>query len=764
MAQERVSVRALVEFTLHGEDIRPGGSLRDMQEGMLGHKARQKLLTEGWQAEVPVSMEVPLEDDDTLLVAGRMDAYLPESTPRVEEIKLWQGREAPETPAPAHWAQAVCYGHMLCVQDACTQVQVRVAYVDSRGKVRAAFEQLLSAQECEALMAPLLEAYMRRRQMIRRHIRARNASLCALQFPFSAYRAGQREMAVQVYTAIRMGRRLFAGMPTGTGKSAATLFPALKALGMGLTDQVYYLTARTTQRQGPLDALRRMRAQPLHLWTLVLDAKDKQCPHRTVCHPDWCQRAKGHFLRDAQAMDQMLREEDWSPERIRQVAQEHQLCPFEFSLSLAELADFVVCDYNYALDPAVHIQRVFERTSSVTLLIDEAHNLSDRTREMLMGELDTPRLRRLRTLVGKNAGRKHPLYQAMAGMINALIDLPRPEDAQEGQLDSVPQSVDLAAERLMDALADAQKEHAAWQDAGEEMTLLWQGLRGFLRARRRNGKSFAYLWQGQKYPRLTAFPLSIAEYLRETTAGMQGVIFFSATLEPLGEMKLLLGGEEEDACFAMPSPFEPGKLLVVQQSIDTRYQRRAQAAEGVARCIRQLAESRPGRYMAFFPSFAFLDMAAACLGDWPCQKQRRGMTQAERESFLAPYRPDGENVMSLCVMGGVFAEGIDLPGRALDGVVIVGVGLPQVGLFQETLRSYYEERFGYGFRYAYQIPGMQKVAQAVGRVIRTESDRGVAILLDERYRQGDYRALLPSFWQVKSGDMQALLQAFWDKE
>lgn len=764
MAQERVSVRTLVEFTLHGEDIRPGGSLRDMQEGMLGHKARQSLLGEGWAAEVPLSLALPLEDEDELLLTGRMDAFRDGEVPMVEEIKLWQGQDAPQAPVPAHQAQAVCYGHILCRTRGVQAVDIRIAYVNRRGTVRAAFDLRLTDDMCQERFQALLEPYLRRRLAVRRHLRARDASLRALRFPFDTYRAGQREMAAQVYTAIRLKRRLFASMPTGTGKSAAALFPALKALGEGLTGQVYYLTARTTQRQGPQEALRLMHRQPLHLWTLTLDAKDRQCPARTVCHPDWCPRAKGHFLRDSAAIDAMMQEDDWSPERIRQVADEHQLCPFEFSLSLAELADLTICDYNYALDPAVHIQRIFDRTGNVTLLIDEAHNLLSRTREMLGGEIDAGRIRRLRTVVGKSAGRKYPLYQAMTGMLRAMDDLPIPEEGDEGRLPTLPRSLDEAAAELADAVAAAQLEHFPWDEAGERLGDMTTGLWGFLRARRRDEAEYAWLWQGRKSMRLTAFALEVGAYLQETTAHLTGVVCFSATMEPLADMKLLLGGEEEDACFAMPSPFPRENLLILQEDVNTRYHHRAQAAERIAARIRLLAESHPGRYMAFFPSFAFMDMVAQALGDWPCQVQQRGMTQASREAFLAPYRADGAPVMSLCVMGGIFAEGIDLPGRALDGVLIVGVGLPQVGLMQETLRESYEARLGHGFRYAYQIPGMQKVAQAVGRVIRTETDRGVAILLDDRYRQGDYRSLLPPHWRVCRGDAEALLRDFWQAE
>ena len=765
----RMAVRALVEFTLHGTDIRRlGGQVKDMQDGMLGHKARQSLLGEGWEAEVPLSMTIPLEDDAELLLSGRMDAFFDDGeVPIIEEIKLWQHKEPPMAAFEAHEMQAVCYGHMLCETRGVQAVIIRVVYVDRRGKVRGEFDTPLTAEECRARFLTVYEPWVRRNRILRRHRRERDASLRHLTFPFGSYRPGQREMAVQVYTAVKLGKRLFASMPTGTGKSIAALFPALKALGEGLTGQVYYLTARTTQRQGALEALRRMREQPLHLWTLTLDAKDKQCPEKTLCHPDYCPRAKGHFLRDHAAIEEMLQMDDWSPENIRAMADKHNLCPFEFALSLAEIADLTICDYNYALDPAVHIQRIFDQTGNVTLLIDEAHNLLSRVRDMLSGAVDGGRIRKLRTVVGKAAGRKHPLYKAMTEVLKVLDDLPIPEDeSTEGALEKLPTSLDNACMELTDAFMTAQNEYFPWDEAGEKVSDTLLPLLSFVRARRRDTTEYAWLWQGRKNKLLTAFALDVADYFEEVTTMLRGVVCFSATMHPLEDMKLLLGGQEDDACFAMPSPFPPENLLIHQRDVNTRYRYRDAACAEIAAAIRAMVEAKPGRYIAFFPSFAYLRQVSEML-DLPHQAQRSGMTDEERREFLAPYVPGGPEsgshlpTLSLCVLGGVFAEGIDLPGDALDGVVIVGVGLPQVNLFQETLRAYYERTFGDGFLYAYMLPGMQKVAQAVGRVIRTEKDRGVALLLDDRYRQAAYRRLCPEHWRIRRGDTEKSLKQFW---
>ena len=757
----RLSVRALVEFTHHGEDISPAPSLRDMTEGMLGHKARQAALGgEGWRSEVPLQLRLPIAEDAELLLSGRMDAFLDGDVPVVEEIKLWQSREAPGCALTAHRLQAVCYGHMLCAERGLPEVRIRVCYVTRGGRLRAAFPETLTAGACAEAFDTLLQAWLRRWQLVREHRRLRDGRLAALRFPFDAWRPGQREMAAQVYTAVQLQRRLFACMPTGTGKSAAALFPALKALGAGLTRQVYYLTARGTQRQGALDALELMRRQPLTLWTLTLDAKEKQCPHWTVCDAEHCPRAKGHFLRDAAAVEEMLRTaEDFSPAAIAEMAEKHCLCPFEFSLALAENADLVICDYNYALDPAVHIQRVFDQNRDVTLLIDEAHNLPGRLRDMLSAELDGSLARELRTAAGKKSGRRTPAYRALTGLLHALEDVPA-EGEREGRLPDVPQRLADAAQELLDVFLDRDGDGVDWGEAAEDRTKLLRQLLAFNRCRQTEGER-AVLWQGSRHPTVHLFALDVGTYFAEATEGLRGVICFSATLHPLGEMRRLLGcAGEEDASFSMPSPFPPENLLLLRQDIDTRYRSRAESVDAVCAAIRAMTEAHAGHYIAFFPSFAYLRQCAEHL-ELPCLLQRPGMSDADRRELLGAFRPGEPPVLALCVMGGLFSEGIDLPGEALDGVAVVGVGLPQVNLFQETLRSWYEQTAGEGFLYAYQLPGMQKVAQAVGRVIRTEHDRGVALLLDTRFGQGAYRRLCPPHWEISRGPLEELLQGFW---
>ena len=313
---------------------------------------------------------------------------------------------------------------------------------------------------------------------------------------------------------------------------------------------------------------------------------------------------------------------------------------------------------------------------------------------------------------------------------------------------------------MTDALLDSEKEHLGWGEEQSTLQELLSDLLSFARVSQRAKEDYAFLIRRTRDPLVLARCLNPATHFAAVTHGMQGTICFSATLDPLDDMKLLLGGDEEDACFSAPSPYPRENLLVIQSDVNVRYAAREQSVEGIAQMIRTMVEAHRGRYIVFFPSFAFLEMTERVF-DLPCQVQKSSMTLEERDAFLAPYLTGDQPVLSLCVLGGIFSESIDLPGTCLDGVMVVGVGLPQVGPEQEALRAWYDAHLGHGFLYAYQIPGMQKAAQAAGRVIRSEHDRGIVILVDDRFRQATYRRLMPPHWQPRSGPLESLLARFW---
>ena len=794
----RVSVRELVGFSYFPPDILPASMAAEMLAGTQAHQAREGAQAGEFEIEKPIRGNVEASGE-CVTVFGRMDAYRDGEPPVVEEIKL--SRNPPESALPEHLAQARLYAALLTMERPLAAVEVRVVYVNAEGEPLRVFAERAEPAFLQRTLQDMLLPWLAFAVPERERVARRNESLRALPFPFEAYRAGQRELAVQVYTAIIRKKRLFATLPTGTGKSAAVLYPALKALGEGKTRLILYLTARTTARQSPLNALERMRAQGARIRVVTVLAKEKLCPAPTRCHPEDCPRAKGHFLRQPDAVQKLFRMDViWTDEVITAVAQEFMLCPFELALTLTEYADVALLDMNYAFDPFAQIVRVFKRRKDFTLLTDEAHHLLDRVRDSLSGSLDTRELRISRTLFGKALGRKHPYYKLLSGLLAALTatqptggepppvetDVPeaagngrvtqpkadtmpgnqppetaRFEDAEtparETRLDTLPENVTLAAQALCEATLTLLCMRLPTAELRQEASRLIRRLAPFLYAAEHFGERYAALLECRGRERiLEAYCLSPAEHIAQITQGVRGAVFFSATLSPLTAMRSLQGGTEEDACFAHPSPFDPQRLAVVRKRIQTRYACRVESAPGVAAGIAEAVRTRAGKYIAYFPSYAYLRLVLAQLETYelpPLLVQESDMTDEARARFLAAFTQDAGPRLGLCVLGGLFSEGVDLPGDQLIGAIIVGVGLPTPSLRLRTLQRYYDGRFGDGFLYAWMIPAMQKVSQAGGRVIRTEEDKGLILLMDDRYYETRYARLLPPAWRLTDEDI-----------
>ena len=747
----RLSVRALVAFSYFPPDIMPLSPAL-LEQGRTAHLARQT--QSGASREVPLSWQGEAQGLD-FLVTGRMDLYDGSSQPPlIEEIKLGSD-EPPLAPLPEHRFQAMCYGYMLGKREGIPLFRIRVSYVSLRGHVLASFEEACSFEKLEEAFFGLLMPLAAWRRKLARNALRRDGSLRTLPFPYEAFRPGQREMAAQVYTAIARRRRLFATMPTGTGKSSAVLYPALKAMGQGLSEQIVCLTARGTARRAMEEETRRMRALGLKCKALSLYAKEKLCPLAEMrCDAAWCPRARGHFLRQQAGLQSAMRAAVWDEKTVLKLAQRHQLCPFEFSLALSEIADVLICDYNYFFDPRLRIKRLFEQPSRATVLLDEAHNLPDRAREMLSGSLSGAQLASLRREAGRVLTRKSRLYRRLGRVLEAMR-------LMEPGTDKLSPGLEQALEALLEALGQS----PGFPVGGA----LIRDLLGFLDAlRRRTAAPEDYqlfcLAQGKERA-LQLICLNITPHLARSGSKLKGFVLYSATLDPLQAMRDLLGGSQEDACFALPSPFPAEHLLVLQLPVDTRFAARESSLSAVAQAIRYMAEGREGKYIAFFPSYAYMQRVAQGLADLPLHIQQGGMGEQERQDYLARFTADSRPLLALAVLGGVFSEGIDLPGLSLIGVCVVGVGLPQVSDEREAIRRRAARQGFNGFDIAYRYPGMHKVLQAAGRLIRSEEDRGVLLLCDERFGQRDYRRLLPDHYHpLKLSALEEIpgrLQDFW---
>ena len=751
----RISVKNLVGFLLRGGSIdsRFSGTDRAAEGGRI-HRRLQKQEGPGYTPEVTLR-DTRQWGDLLYRVEGRADGIFFDQEGRVtvDEIKT--------TAAPlsaigedfnlAHWAQGECYAYFYCLQHGLAEAAVRLTYfqVDTEEILR--FTRRYSLKEMETFYQGLLEGYAKWARFTARWAQLRAAAAGAMDFPFPAYRPGQRELAVGVYKTAREGGRFFCQAPTGIGKTISTLFPAVKAMGEGRVEKVFYLTSKTTLRTAAEEALERMGEKGMRAKTVTLTAKDKICfLEERACDPESCPYARGYFDRVNEAVFQLLQEGDrFDRAAVEAAARRYELCPFELSLDLSSFCDVVVCDYNYLFDPEAYLRRFFEEgKSDHFFLIDEAHNLPDRAREMYSAALSKRAVLSARKQV---TGRHKKLSGALGKVNAALLELGRAcVEAPEGRLvqPAPPKELLGLLRRAMEQFEEHLNAHRG-QTEGELLTFYFE-LRFFLKIAELADTCYRCLiFTSGGDVTVKLLCLDPAPFVDAALSRGKGAVLFSATLSPLSYFMEVLGsGEGKKASF--PSPFPRENLcLMVEGGVSTRYRDREATLAQVARSIAAFAFARPGNYIAYFPSYQYMRRAAEAFEElgYPAPVlQQPGAGEEEREAFLAAFAA-GEPLLAFCVMGGVFAEGVDLPGEQLSGCCIVGVGLPQIGPELELQKAYYDEKNGMGYPYVYRYPGMDKVLQAAGRVIRTDSDRGAVLLIDSRFDTPAYRALFPTHWR-----------------
>ena len=742
----RISVRAVVETTLHESDLSPAaGAARRMREGALAHKARQGA---GLTLERAYRQEVALSADykgEALLlhVTGRADGIFEreDGLNVIEEIKL--GAEAAPL-IPAHRAQTAMYGHMLAKREGLGRVGLRVLYVDVQGQRLAQYEEEMTAQALEAefnrLCAPACaweEEKSARREL-------RDASLASLRFPYDGYRAGQRKFAANVYIALREKKRLFAQAPTGIGKTMAALFPALVAIGEGKCARAVFLTARTTGRRSAMDAMDRLHRAGARAQAVEIAAKDKVCPQeRRDCRPESCPYAAGYFDRLPDALRAALGRLRLGREEIVSLALEHRVCPFELSLELAALADVIICDYNYVFDPLVTVDRLLCGPGGACLLVDEAHQLAPRVRDAYSAVLRIDTLREIRRETGRLHGRSCALYKALSKAIAAFKELAQDEAFE--QMSAPDKKLSWAMEGVREAAGDLLA-----RGAGGEAADAFSLAAGYLFSAERFDERYALIATGgEKHASIELALLTAEKEILESAKRARGTVYFSATLAPFEAAKKMLGSEEGDACLALPSPFDPAQLDARIAPIDIRYASREKTAPQVADAIGHHLRSHGGNTIVFFPSYAYLSrIGELLLGqeemlDTEFLREKRGMTEEEKNALLSAFEGSGEGrSVLLAVLGGAFSEGIDLPGERLKNVIVVSTGLPQPDSRIRAMQAYYDGIGEDGFFLCMTLPGMIRVVQAAGRLIRTDSDTGSLLLIDSRYRHARTRALL----------------------
>ncbi len=771
--QISVAARVLAEHVLQGGDLAFSflGSVR-AQEGIAGHRRVQASRPEGYQREVAVACRVET-GDFVLDIGGRIDGVWDlDGQVVLEEIKttIQPLEAAAGADNPVHWGQARIYAHMLAQERGLAQVTVQLTYYHlETGKLKE-----LRRTETRTALAEFFEAVVGRyldwiRILLAGRAR-RDAAIASLEFPFGRYRPGQREMAVAVFRAARDGHPLMVQAPTGIGKTMAAWFPAVKAVGAGLVERVFFLTARTTGRLAAEDAMARLRSAGLYFRVLSLTAKDRICfaPDAT-CGPEDCPYARGHFDRLMPALRAALEEQALTRARVEALAGDHRVCPFEFSVSLASHVDGIIGDYNYAFDPRVRLRSLFEAegVGRTLLLVDEAHNLVDRGREMYSADLGKQAVLAVRREVKTVAPK---LYRALGRVGRAISAVPK--EGAEGVSETPP-------EALLDELKGALRASEAvllrhpgaqWRQA--VMDLYFQML-AFARIGDGYDRRYVTLATGPaKEVQVRLFCLDPSPGLAETLSHCNAAVFFSATLTPMDYFQALFGLPAQTARCCLPSPFPEERFgIFVLSSVSTYYRDRSRTLEPVVEAIGAAVDARTGNYLVFFPSYAYLEQVYdVFVHRWPgtavqCQTPRMG--DQARDDFLAwfPEAPCHTRV-GFAVMGGVFGEGIDLVGERLTGAVVVGVGLPAICPEREQIKRFFDGEMGTGFDFAYRFPGLNRVLQAAGRVIRSPEDRGVVVLIDARYSRSAYRRLLPLHWRPRPvgriGRLADGLADFWD--
>ncbi|MCW8127823.1 ATP-dependent DNA helicase [Microbulbifer halophilus] len=802
----QLPVRELVAFACRRGDLigEPTGG-PTAREGIRAHRKLQKQRPAGSEAEYRLQARWHCDGQEVLL-SGRVDILHPQTDlhrpVQLDEIKTTYRPPAqlPESARQLHWAQLKIYGFCYLLQQrdepdniGDDRIALQMLWHNLKEKKNHPERHEFTRSELEAFARAAVSEYLQWHRHWHRHRQRLRVSARSLDFPFADYRPGQRQLAVAAYRCLRDGGELVAEAPTGIGKTVSTLFPAIKALGEEQVDQLIYLTAKNSGRQVVRETTERLQDKGLTLSLLEIQARDKTCACRLgLCSRDAdgiCPRTRGFFDRLPEARRQLLGEPLLTPPVVARVADRWQLCPFELSLQMLPWVDLVVCDFNYIFDPLVRLTALQDGGQRRALLVDEAHNLGDRARSMYSASLTRSDSRRAAAASKAQPTLRRRIQSLVRALDKWVVQRRRETDATHGDTElwvtpasgteQRPEAVTRAADKVATQVNQLWESSQSPPDAiADWLKVLYR----YLCIEQLMAEEHRCLTRTENHPsrwqeqQLKLLCLNAADYLQQCYRSFHAVIAFSATLRPAGYIYRQLGLQPQSPYLMLPSPFPPEQLGVfLCPYVDTRYRARHRATDALVDMVARVYRSRPGNYLVFFPSYRFLRQVAERFAERfpeiaPIQQQP-GAGEQERAAFLQHFR-EGQRTLGFAIMGGVFGEGVDYVGERLVGTIVVGVGLPQISEEQELLRRAYdtdsENPGSDGFDFAYRYPGMTRVLQTAGRVIRTESDRGVLILADYRFDGPFYRALYPDHWQTQtcnSGEaLSAGLSHFWAQD
>lgn len=774
----RISVRNFIEFILRSGDLdnrRLNAPADAMLEGGRIHRMIQRRMGSEYAAEVPLSYTCK-EDGYQITIDGRADGIITrDAGVIIDEIKgTYRDLEKLKAPQPIHLAQAKCYAYIYAQREQLFSIGVRMTYCNLETEEIKYFHQDYLFTELREWFEGLLREYKKWADFQSAWNVKRQESIESLEFPFP-YREGQKELVTYVYQTIYHEKKLFIEAPTGVGKTISTVFPALKSMGKNRGERLFYLTAKTITRTVAEQALDLLRTQGLSFKSVILTAKEKICfQEECICDPEHCPYAKGHFDRINDAIYDLLTHRDsFTRESIEEYAKKHQVCPFEMSLDMSLFSDGIICDYNYVFDPHVYLRRFFGESVSKNyiFLVDEAHNLLERGRQMYSASLLKEDMLALKQLVKTVPGKAEQQLERQFEKCNkAMLQLKR--ECEEYEIIEEIDGVVRAVERL-GTLIDKYLEEHENSPIRSELLDYYFTICHFQEIYERRDEHYVTYTRLQEDGTflLRLFCVDPSKNLQECMLRARSTILFSATLLPIQYYKKLLGGQEEDYEVYAKSVFSDEKrALLIGRDVTSRYTRRCKEEYyNIARYLYEITKVKTGNYMAFFPSHQFLQQVYEAfaehfqpLGKVECIVQEDRMDEEAREAFLARFADNGEcdlqsaihmeietedsSLLGFCVLGGIFSEGIDLKKDSLIGAVIIGTGIPLVSVEKEILKGYFDSRGEDGFNYAYRYPGMNKVLQAAGRVIRTTEDVGVVALLDDRFLTREYQRMFPREW------------------
>lgn len=775
----KISVRNLVEFILRSGDIdNRRGSISDkdaMQAGNRIHKKIQRQMGSLYRAEVSLKTIIPLEEY-SITVEGRADGIFTEGEDTyIDEIKgMYKKVEFIEEPIEVHKAQAMCYGYFYAKDQNLDKIFVQMTYCNLETEEIKRFREEFEYSYLEKWFLGIISKYKKWTDY-QYHARIlRKESIQPLEFPFE-YREGQRGLAVAVYRTIEQKKALYIQAPTGVGKTISTVFPAVKAIGEGLGDKLFYLTAKTITRTVAEETFELLRERGLKFKTVTITAKEKLCACQVMeCNPEHCSYAKGHYDRVNDAVFDLINSSvNITRDVISEYALKHRVCPFEMCLDVSNHVDGIICDYNYVFDPNVKLKRYFSEgvKGEYLFLIDEAHNLVERAREMYSAILIKEDFLRMKHLL---SGHSKKLIKSLDKCNKDMLAFKRECESYKVVPGAGALPLDLLG--LMGNLEEFMDENKDFSGRKELLDFYFL-VRNFLNIHDlldENYRIYTELMEDGKFS-IKLLCVNTGTNIRECLEKGRGSVFFSATLLPIQYYKPLLGGKEEDFAVYADSPFPvSNRLILIGRDISSKYTRRTDSEFfNYYRYIFHLIKAKAGNYIVFFPSYRLMNQVLQVAQENGIEEfaeliiQKTNMTEEDREEFLGHFiRKRKQSLIAFCVLGGIFSEGIDLKNDQLIGTIIVGTGLPQVCTEREILKEYYDEQGLNGFDYAYRYPGMNKVLQGAGRVIRTVEDKGVIALLDGRFMERQYRQLFPREWEdytcVTLGSVSEEVEKFWE--